>query len=479
MTQHLKQKPAQEATKKPRRAPRTRAAIAKVRAHIRRETIAVAGIIITAGLLWLSGNVFWSRIAVGNALVPAVVGDARLEALIDEQVRGHRVTLRYPDGKTRMFSLHELGMRPDIAASVAATRRAQDAPLHWLTWWRPVPTDLVVRTDETMLRSFITTHATIVVKQPKNAEIKLENGKVTVTPGADGRQYGFTNPTRSILAGARSLQSTPLQLTTVARGPERSTESLREVKIKIEHILAQKISVQAGDKTVHPDTAQIANWLQLEPLGKTISIRLDQEKLKGYLNTVAEEQTKDPRSKVISNATGAVLVEGSNGAKVTNTVTVDEKLAANILAARGEEFTLAVKTTPFRTVNAPTAGKWIEVDTTTKRMWAYDQGEVVRSFLVSAGAPGTPTVTGTFAIYSKIRSQDMQGLNSDGSRYFQPDVPYVNYFYRDYAIHGNYWRPGGYFGYINSSHGCVGTTVNDGAWIYSWAPVGTPVIVHT
>jgi lipoprotein-anchoring transpeptidase ErfK/SrfK len=104
---------------------------------------------------------------------------------------------------------------------------------------------------------------------------------------------------------------------------------------------------------------------------------------------------------------------------------------------------------------------------------------LVHTFLVSAGAPKTPTVLGKYAIYSKLRSQDMTGNNADGSRYFQPAVPYVNYFYGGYAIHGNYWRPDSWFGNINSSHGCIGVNVSDGAWIYNWAAIGTPVIVHS
>jgi lipoprotein-anchoring transpeptidase ErfK/SrfK len=99
--------------------------------------------------------------------------------------------------------------------------------------------------------------------------------------------------------------------------------------------------------------------------------------------------------------------------------------------------------------------------------------------LISAGAPATPTVLGKYAVYTKYKSQDMSGNNADGSRYFQPAVPYVNYFYGGYAIHGNYWRPSSWFGNINSSHGCIGVNVADGAWIYDWASVGTPVIVHT
>jgi lipoprotein-anchoring transpeptidase ErfK/SrfK len=78
-----------------------------------------------------------------------------------------------------------------------------------------------------------------------------------------------------------------------------------------------------------------------------------------------------------------------------------------------------------------------------------------------------------------MTKKTMTGPNADGTRYVQPNVPWVNFFYKDYAIHGNYWRPNSYFGNINSSHGCVGVTPGEGAWVYNWAPVGTTVVVHT
>ena len=111
-------------------------------------------------------------------------------------------------------------------------------------------------------------------------------------------------------------------------------------------------------------------------------------------------------------------------------------------------------------------------------MYVHEYADVVRTFLISAGAPATPTVTGQYKIQTKLVSQDMSGANVDGSRYFQPRVPYVNYFYGGYAIHGNYWRPASWFGNINSSHGCVGLMTSDAEWLYYWAPVGTPVIIY-
>ena len=62
-----------------------------------------------------------------------------------------------------------------------------------------------------------------------------------------------------------------------------------------------------------------------------------------------------------------------------------------------------------------------------------------------------------------------------GYDYYLPNVPYVQYFYRDYAIHGTYWHNN--FG-TPMSHGCVNLTIPDSQWIFNWASNGTVVNVH-
>jgi lipoprotein-anchoring transpeptidase ErfK/SrfK len=111
-------------------------------------------------------------------------------------------------------------------------------------------------------------------------------------------------------------------------------------------------------------------------------------------------------------------------------------------------------------------------------MYAYQNGQLVNTFLVTAGAPATPTPIGQFKIFAKYPVQNMTGYNTNGTTYYQPNVQWVNYFYQADAVHGNYWRPLSYFGNINSSHGCVGVVNSDAEWIYNWAPIGTTVIVH-
>ncbi len=87
--------------------------------------------------------------------------------------------------------------------------------------------------------------------------------------------------------------------------------------------------------------------------------------------------------------------------------------------------------------------------------------------VVSSGKASTPTVTGRFAVYHKLDSQRMTGPDYD-----LPGVPWVMYFYGDYAIHGAYWHNS--FG-VPTSHGCVNLTVEDAQALYNWASEGTEV----
>jgi lipoprotein-anchoring transpeptidase ErfK/SrfK len=114
--------------------------------------------------------------------------------------------------------------------------------------------------------------------------------------------------------------------------------------------------------------------------------------------------------------------------------------------------------------------RWIEVNLTEQRVYAWEGTVLMNSFLVSTGTWAHPTVTGTFSIWNKTRIQAMSGPG-----YYLPDVPFVMYFYKDYGFHGTYWHNN--FG-TPMSHGCVNLTIPDSEWLYNWASYGTTVKVH-
>jgi len=117
-----------------------------------------------------------------------------------------------------------------------------------------------------------------------------------------------------------------------------------------------------------------------------------------------------------------------------------------------------------------TSGRWIEVILSSQRTVAWQGNTRVRTMVVSTGISRYPTPPGRFRVYSKYRSVTMSGPG-----YYLPGVPHTMFFYRGYAIHGTYWHSS--FG-RPMSHGCINLTRADAAWLYSWAPVGTQVVIH-
>jgi lipoprotein-anchoring transpeptidase ErfK/SrfK len=112
--------------------------------------------------------------------------------------------------------------------------------------------------------------------------------------------------------------------------------------------------------------------------------------------------------------------------------------------------------------------------------------------LVSAGK-WAPTPTGDFRIWIKLRYTLMHGGSKElHTYYYLPNVPYTQYFYKGFGLHGAYWHNN--FGQP-MSHGCVNLSIPDAEKLFYWtSPVlpegknqvtptkdnpGTRVVIHT
>ena len=118
--------------------------------------------------------------------------------------------------------------------------------------------------------------------------------------------------------------------------------------------------------------------------------------------------------------------------------------------------------------------RWIDVNLSTQKLVAYEGNTPVYDSLVSSGTYNYPTVTGQFRIWLRFRSQTMDGRRL-GYDYYLENVPYVMYFYEDYALHGTFWHNN--FG-TPMSHGCVNLPTPVAEWIFNWSEMGTVVSVH-
>ncbi|HUF00302.1 MAG TPA: L,D-transpeptidase family protein [Anaerolineales bacterium] len=176
----------------------------------------------------------------------------------------------------------------------------------------------------------------------------------------------------------------------------------------------------------------------------------------------------------------ATATQTPNSAATGTVTDVPTEASTVIPAATETPGVLAMEVlddTPTSEYTPPTPGitvgkgvRWIDVDLTNQMVYAYEGDTVVNSFVVSTGTWLTPTVTGRHKIYVKVRVQDMRGPG-----YHLRDVPYVMFFSGDYGLHGTYWHNN--FG-TPMSRGCVNLTIEDAAWLFNWASVGTVVNVH-
>jgi len=143
------------------------------------------------------------------------------------------------------------------------------------------------------------------------------------------------------------------------------------------------------------------------------------------------------------------------------------------------EEAVRVPRTPPRTFT----GRWIDADLHEPAMLtAYEGSTPVLTTLSIHGTGGRfPTPVGLFRIIRRVANETMNsetiGIPRFGpGGYYLTNVLFTQYFTGDGAsLHYNYWSSNWGYG---ASHGCLGLTYADSAFLWNWASLGTPVYVH-
>jgi peptidoglycan hydrolase-like protein with peptidoglycan-binding domain len=112
-------------------------------------------------------------------------------------------------------------------------------------------------------------------------------------------------------------------------------------------------------------------------------------------------------------------------------------------------------------VRHPEHGKHVEADLSRQVVALIRGSRVERIYPASSGKPSTPTIQGSFRVYSKA-----PGFNAKGM-YFS------NYFIRGFAIHGYFQVP-----VFAASHGCLRIPIPDAVSVFRWIRVGDIVDVY-
>lgn len=313
---------------------------------------------------------------------------------------------------------------------------------------------------------------------PTPAAVTFQDGAYAVTPAVDGTGVsldavrGALQSALTTGAGTATVDPTPEAVASVV-----TTAAAETTASSLNDMIAEA-GFYVGDDRAVPVTADtLASWVDVaaDETG-TFSFTVDAAAIQTAVDTLPDQVNQDPvDANVLSNEAGTVLatlVEGQDGRALGDTSNVARDFADQ-LAAGDASYDLAADVTARSTVSTV---RLAEVDLGEQRLYLKENGKVVDTWLISSGRDGAVTYQGHYSIGWRTPLQDMKGTSRDtGSKYTQPDVPWVMYFNGNQAFHGAYWHDN--FG-NQMSAGCVNMPPALAKKLYDWMPDGGDVWIH-
>jgi hypothetical protein len=127
--------------------------------------------------------------------------------------------------------------------------------------------------------------------------------------------------------------------------------------------------------------------------------------------------------------------------------------------------------------------RYIDVDLSTQTLVAFEGGRAVYATLISSGKHSKikdkdhSTPTGEWRVREKhiTTTMDGDGTAAGDLPYSIEDVPFVQYYFRSFALHAAFWHTN--FG-VQMSHGCVNLSPLDAKWLFFFTGPHLPEGFH-
>jgi lipoprotein-anchoring transpeptidase ErfK/SrfK len=150
---------------------------------------------------------------------------------------------------------------------------------------------------------------------------------------------------------------------------------------------------------------------------------------------------------------------------------IESSETSNVPDTRIWESLLAAETANHRD---PSPYTFVTVtESTPETLEVHKDNRVALSSPANTGVTGAETPQGIFPIFARDVSTTMIGTDTDGTKYDDPDVPWVNYFNGGDAVHG-YERAS--YG-VPQSNGCVELPVSTAETVFGMLALGDIVYI--
>lgn len=368
-----------------------------------------------------------------------------------------------------------------------------------------------VALDEEAARTALEARSADFATQPQNASIRFEDGQAIAVPGVAGKALDVeaTVETLAVNPGV-IVRDGVLPLTTMPVEPRISDASAAVAEA--EQLLRAPLTIEAYDPiedehiewTAEPAT--IATWLEVKEEDDGLAVTVSPGRLATSINdmiaelgdgrTIRVEDHIETLLAALRSSTTATLTVIHE--PTTYTVQTGDTLTS-IAWEVGMPWWRISEANPDIDVDALTVGqsltipskndllplpviadKRIVVDISEQRAWAYQDGEMLREFVISTGIDRSPTQPGVF----QVQTHENPAYASIWDLW----MPHFLGIYEAWpgfmnGFHGLPTLSSGAVLWADvlgspASYGCIILELDEAAWLYDWAEAGVVVEIR-
>lgn len=275
---------------------------------------------------------------------------------------------------------------------------------------------------------------------------------------------------------------------TIAAGDHSATLSLDELGLRTN--AAEAVARAEADAERLGVASRVWHRLFNKPVDETFPVQLTVERsaVRRAVAELAKEVKKEPVDAVIDTSSGMVTIQPAHEGKALDVEsTVNRVFEAAARVANGETRAGAQIVAPVRTLTPKVAGfaDVILVRVAENKLYHYENGNLVKDYLVATGSAKFPTPQGTYSVVLKRKNPtwvnpDPAGWgkslparigpgpkNPLGTRAMNLDAPGIR-------IHGT--SNVASLGHA-ASHGCIRMAMADIEELFDKVDQGTPVAI--
>ncbi|HEY0755036.1 MAG TPA: L,D-transpeptidase [Ktedonobacteraceae bacterium] len=140
-----------------------------------------------------------------------------------------------------------------------------------------------------------------------------------------------------------------------------------------------------------------------------------------------------------------------------------------------------------------TSGMVLVVSFSEQALRVYQNGKLIKAFLIVSGQPDHPSLPGAWWIEQRLKDIKFTSGKKPGQEGYYPDTPIafaLLYHSGGYYFHQSWWRslygadkqfphldPGGTAFAVHGSHGCINMSTADVTWLYNNATVNSTKVI--